>query len=169
MNELYWKTITKQDVIVMAIVLLITPFVVTPDTDSVQAIVFANYTTLVINVSFIIFSYIKYCRVNAMYNIISVRIGRINVLKYSIQFGISAVLGFSILMYGYMLIVYGMPYVGYEFLVLKFIFLNTICFLIEQFAMAFLIGSKSTLPFVLFAILLNVIFHYYFVQIYFII
>lgn len=168
MIKLYIHNISINEYLIIAIPILLAPFLMGTSGVYLDTIIFSHYITLVPNVIFIIFCYKQYSKINAMYTIIATRIGSFKAFFTTIIFSVTATLCYSAILYSYLAIFLKLPNVSDMKVTYLYIGTSIIIYLTEQFIMAFQIGKKKNLLYVLLPILLNFAFHYYFIPLYYI-
>ncbi len=131
----------------------------------IQTIVFSNYICIAINNSYLIHSFTKINEMNRLRYLITPRIGNNNFYLKTITSNCVIALLFFVFQYVFMILCYGGIPMGFEKYVLLFTFYYFMLFVIMQCILCLQIGKKMNLIYLLAPIFLNLVFHYYFVEI----
>lgn len=160
MNEFRNLFFKKGYMIFLFILIIAMPLCMFGTNNLLQAIVLANYPTLILVNLYLLFAFYRTHLLNDMMTTIvpRKRMQGFYILQY--KFMIISLVCFVILFYGSCILIYGLPPKGYEELTIIYSIYNLILYFMEELIISFQIGKKKNIWILVFAIALNFIFHY---------
>ena len=163
MVKLFKATFTWRELFLCSLVLLITPCITGIGASSFITLVFGHYIPTVLNVGFMVLSYRKYAMINDAYTNIAIRYKGYKVLLCAIGFALCYVAVYTILLNGYIILVNGMVEAMHVKEFIRFTCFNVLQLLIGQAFLVLQIGNRKSFLYIAVPVMLNFIFHYWFV------
>lgn len=167
MSSFYLRIFSLKDFLLLFLPYVLMPIFLSGSSNLVQTIVFSNYICIVINISYLIFNYVKINELNRLIYLIVPRIGNSLFYKKVSLSSYSMTILFLLFQYGIMTVCYGGIPPAYEFYILRYTVFYFLLFLIMQSILCMQIAKKMNIVYFMLPVMLDLIFHYYFVQIYF--
>lgn len=167
MSRFYFNSFTLKDYILLLFPILVSAVFMYTTNNIIQSIVFNNYLYYAINNAYLVQSFTKINEMNRLGHLLIPRLGNKTFYLNTIISSCVIAIVFFIFQYVFMVLVYGGIPVGYEKYVLLFTVFYVLVFVIMQCIVCLQVGKKMNIIYLLLPIFLNLLFRYYFVEVYF--
>lgn len=156
------KLIKKQDTISLIILILLIPIVtrLSKRVNFIYIILTSNYTTLILNITYLVIMYKKVMIINGINHTLITRKGYKNTKHNIYAFMIMTTLLFLAIFYTFLFLIYGISHMSIKLLLMLVIY--TFLYLFEISIIYLQFNRRSNILYIALPIIINLICHYMF-------
>lgn len=156
------KLIKKQDIIIIAILILLIPVVtrLNKKINFIYILLTSNYITLILNIACLVTMYKKVMIFNGINHTLITRMGYKNTKQIIYVFMVITTLCFLIILYSFLFLIYGFSHMSINLLIMLLIY--TLLFLFEISIIYLQFNRKSNILYIALPIIINLAYHYMF-------